>query len=319
MAYGRCLLLLLSCFFLALAGCAGNKTESRTQQPGADMSTVADAAMPKPGTGLAALAGSGKPGSFCLLAMVPPADGPLNSPFGHVRGGKKSSRVHKGIDIGAKRGSAVIAAAAGKVIFSGKKKGFGRTVEIEHEEGIVTRYAHLDAILASEGQTVRQSDRIGLVGSNGRASGPHLHFELLAQGRQIDPLSVGWMDTAAGGDAPRQAPASGMAGKEMTFAAADVQGAQTLRVKSGKDAKVAGVKPSKPASRKPAGAKAAGVKIANAKTAGAKTANAKTAGAKPESAQGAKSAVAAAGKKAAGAKIAGAKKEKSQARQGQPL
>ena len=320
MAFRKFSPLLLCCFFLTAAGCA-NKQKTDVQQPGA-MSNVAVVVTPKPGGGPVTTAlnkGGKKNGDHCLLAMVKPADGPINSPYGNRRLGKRT-KFHKGIDIGAPRGSEVIAAAGGKVIFCGRKKGYGRTVEIEHTDGVVTRYAHLDAIFASEGQSVKQSDRLGLVGCSGHATGPNLHFELLAQGRPVNPLSEGWINAssddlarfaAAGGpedagvmvaDADDGGMADVGAGipdirsarvKNADMRAASARGAKaddgenagltTASAKGGKSAKRAkstGAKSAKVANTKAPAAKTASAKTTGAKTASAKAANAKTAGAK---------------------------------------
>jgi murein DD-endopeptidase MepM/ murein hydrolase activator NlpD len=92
---------------------------------------------------------------------------------------------HSGIDLGAPMGTPVLAATSGKIQFAGWAGGYGNMVEIAHESS-GTRYAHLEAIYVSEGQQVRQGQQIGTVGSTGRSTGPHLHFEILA------PTPDGW-------------------------------------------------------------------------------------------------------------------------------
>ena len=296
MAFRKFPLLFLCCFSMAVAGCA-NKQKSEVQQPGA-MTNVAVVVTPRQGSGpaTAALNKGGKTGDHCLLAMVKPADGPINSPYGNRRLGRKT-KFHKGIDIGAKRGSDVVAAAAGKVVFCGRKKGYGRTVEIEHSNGVVTRYAHLDAIFASEGQTVKQCDRLGLVGRSGHATGPNLHFELLAQGRPVNPLNEGWINASSNDDLTRFATASG----------ADDAGVMVADADDGGMADVNGIPDIRSARVKSADMKAASAKSAGGKDAGLTTASAKSGkNAKRTKSTGAKS-VKAAGVKAPAAKVAGAK------------
>ncbi|HET7756180.1 MAG TPA: M23 family metallopeptidase [Steroidobacteraceae bacterium] len=96
---------------------------------------------------------------------------------------------HKGVDFAGSVGSNVVAVAAGVVTWAGERSGFGRLVEINHGDGYVTRYAHNERMLVSVGQTVTRGEPIALMGSTGRSTGPHVHFEVLRNGRQVDPLS----------------------------------------------------------------------------------------------------------------------------------
>jgi murein DD-endopeptidase MepM/ murein hydrolase activator NlpD len=104
----------------------------------------------------------------------------------------KTWRAHRGIDYAADRGTPIMATADGVVIHRAAKGSFGNTVEIRHPNGFVTRYAHLNRFRTGVnlGTRVRQSDIIGYVGMTGLAGGPHLHYEMLRSGRQMDPLSV---------------------------------------------------------------------------------------------------------------------------------
>jgi len=95
--------------------------------------------------------------------------------------------MHKGIDFAGQMGSDVLATAAGVVTWAGKRYGYGQLVEINHGDGISTRYGHCEKILVKVGQKVRQGERIGLMGSSGRSTGPHVHYEVLKGGRQINP------------------------------------------------------------------------------------------------------------------------------------
>ncbi len=96
---------------------------------------------------------------------------------------------HKGVDFAGTKGSTVVAVAAGVVTWSGERSGFGKLIEINHGDGYVTRYGHNEKTLVSVGDTVKRGDAIGLMGSTGRSTGPHVHFEVLRNGRQVDPLS----------------------------------------------------------------------------------------------------------------------------------
>jgi murein DD-endopeptidase MepM/ murein hydrolase activator NlpD len=96
---------------------------------------------------------------------------------------------HKGVDFAGTAGASVMAVAAGVVTWSGNRTGYGNLVEINHGDGYVTRYAHNQRTLVSVGQTVKRGDPIALMGSTGRSTGPHVHFEVVRNGRQVDPLS----------------------------------------------------------------------------------------------------------------------------------
>lgn len=96
---------------------------------------------------------------------------------------------HKGIDFAGPAGSQVVAVAAGVVTYSKDRFGYGKTVEINHGNGYVTRYAHNQRTLVTPGDTVQKGQAIALIGSTGRSTGPHLHFEVLRNGRAIDPMS----------------------------------------------------------------------------------------------------------------------------------
>ncbi len=97
--------------------------------------------------------------------------------------------IHEGIDLQAPFRTPVRAAAAGRVVFAGRHQSYGNMVEIEHGFSIRTRYAHLDRISVAEGDKVTLQQQIGLLGESGRASGPHLHYEVLVDGHPNDPLN----------------------------------------------------------------------------------------------------------------------------------
>lgn len=94
---------------------------------------------------------------------------------------------HGGLDFAASAGTAIHAAAGGKVTVAGFKADFGWTVEVEHANGLSTRYAHASLLFVKVGDWVTPGDRIAAVGSSGRSTGPHLHFEVLRHGQAADP------------------------------------------------------------------------------------------------------------------------------------
>jgi murein DD-endopeptidase MepM/ murein hydrolase activator NlpD len=105
----------------------------------------------------------------------------------HPISGKKE--MHKGVDFAGKMGGKVIAVAKGVVIFAGKRYGFGHLVDIAHGNGFTTRYAHNSKILVSVGDTVEKGFQIAEIGSSGRSTGPHVHFEVLKNGKQVNPVT----------------------------------------------------------------------------------------------------------------------------------
>jgi len=97
-------------------------------------------------------------------------------------------KMHKGIDIAAPTGTKVYAAGSGKVLkITSSDDGYGNCIVIEHGYGFVSRYAHLSSFKIKEGDEVKKGDLIGLVGSTGRSTGPHLHYEIEKDGEKIDP------------------------------------------------------------------------------------------------------------------------------------
>jgi murein DD-endopeptidase MepM/ murein hydrolase activator NlpD len=98
------------------------------------------------------------------------------------------SAVHKGVDFAGPEGTVVSSVAAGLVTFSGERAGFGQMVEINHGNGLATRYCHNEKLLVKQGDMVRKGQDVSLMGSTGHSTGPHLHFEVLKNGTQVDPL-----------------------------------------------------------------------------------------------------------------------------------
>jgi len=119
-----------------------------------------------------------------------PVVGKLESGFGGRRNpfGGNSYEFHSGQDIDAAAGDPVVAGASGKVTFVGWQNGYGQLVVIDHGGGLTTRYGHLSHIDVAQGQTVERSQSIGRVGSSGRSTGPHLHYEIRINDEPVNPL-----------------------------------------------------------------------------------------------------------------------------------
>jgi murein DD-endopeptidase MepM/ murein hydrolase activator NlpD len=115
----------------------------------------------------------------------------LTSRFGALRAqGGGDLRRHAGVDLAAPAGSPVMAAQDGRVSVANWSGGYGLLVVLDHSHGMQTRYAHLSRIAVARDQVVRKGEIVGLVGSTGRSTGPHLHFEVRQDGRPVDPLST---------------------------------------------------------------------------------------------------------------------------------
>jgi len=108
--------------------------------------------------------------------------GPRFSPFG------SNSEFHSGVDLADATGTPVYASGSGKVVRANYSNGYGKVVAIKHRFGFNTIYAHMSTMLVSSGQYVRKGQMIGRVGETGRATGPHLHYEIKVNGKHIDPL-----------------------------------------------------------------------------------------------------------------------------------
>jgi murein DD-endopeptidase MepM/ murein hydrolase activator NlpD len=121
-------------------------------------------------------------------AGAPIVKGWMSSPFGErvdPISGKKA--WHEGMDFAGAKGSEVIAVANGVVVFAGYRDGYGQMVEISHGKDLRTRYGHHEEVLVHAGQSVKRGDVIALMGSSGRSTGPHVHFEVLKEGRPVNP------------------------------------------------------------------------------------------------------------------------------------
>ncbi len=125
-----------------------------------------------------------------FLAGRPVSKGWMSSRFGR-RTDPFTGRAafHEGVDFAGKPGADIIAVAAGVVTWSGVRDGYGKLVEINHGGGYVTRYAHNQENLVEAGDVVKKGQVIALLGSTGRATGPHVHFEVYKHGRAVDPAA----------------------------------------------------------------------------------------------------------------------------------
>ncbi len=107
------------------------------------------------------------------------------------------NRFHKGMDFACDTGTPVYATGDGTVVYARWKSGFGNLIEIDHGYGYVTRYAHLSKITVAKGQKVHRGVEIGRVGTTGKSTGPHLHYEVLVQGKNVNPINYYFMDLNA--------------------------------------------------------------------------------------------------------------------------
>jgi murein DD-endopeptidase MepM/ murein hydrolase activator NlpD len=112
----------------------------------------------------------------------------VSSPFGkRVDPFSGQNAWHAGVDFAGRRGSDVIAVASGVVTFAGRRAGYGKLIEINHGDGYVTRYGHHESLRVATGDIVKKGQAIATMGSSGRSTGPHVHFEVLKNGKPVDP------------------------------------------------------------------------------------------------------------------------------------
>lgn len=152
----------------------------------------------------------GDSGEQSALSGWPVRSGYITSAFGFRKDPYRGrSAFHKGVDFAGARGSPVVAVADGVVSFSGKQSGYGNLVEIRHKDGLVTRYGHCQKLLVSEGATIERGQTIATLGSTGRSTGPHVHFEVLVDGKQVNPLTYIDRTNLAADTRPSQGRADG--------------------------------------------------------------------------------------------------------------
>jgi murein DD-endopeptidase MepM/ murein hydrolase activator NlpD len=120
-----------------------------------------------------------------------PLVGKINDEFGARQNpfGGSASEFHPGLDISGEKGDTVIAPADGVVLKSGWSNGYGNMIEIDHNNGLTTRYGHLSQIETTVGEEIKRGQEIGKVGSTGRSTGPHLHYEVRVEGEAVNPHS----------------------------------------------------------------------------------------------------------------------------------
>jgi murein DD-endopeptidase MepM/ murein hydrolase activator NlpD len=128
-----------------------------------------------------------------LSERVMPSGRPVEEGWLSSRYGKRNDPFtgkqdfHSGLDFAGKKGSEVVAVADGVVSWAGKKSGYGQLIEINHGNGYATRYGHNQSHLVKVGDTVKKGQQIALMGSTGRSTGPHVHFEVLHHGKKVNP------------------------------------------------------------------------------------------------------------------------------------
>jgi murein DD-endopeptidase MepM/ murein hydrolase activator NlpD len=134
--------------------------------------------------------GNADPGTVDTVTRLQrPAEGRITSPFGmRLNPVTGVYALHAGIDIGAPRGAAVVAAESGRVVESRWVSRYGNLIRIAHANGLETRYAHLSGFKVALNQQVARGQLIGLVGSTGNSTGPHLHFETRVAGQPVNPM-----------------------------------------------------------------------------------------------------------------------------------
>lgn len=144
-----------------------------------------------------------------MVPSSPPVEGPIGSGFGFRSDPfTGNAALHTGLDFPADVGTPILAAAGGMVISAGPHPQYGQLVELDHGNGLVTRYAHTSRMLVKQGDLVKRGQKIAEVGNTGRSTGPHLHFEVLVEGVQQNPARFLARQPSAAVVAPTPAPAS---------------------------------------------------------------------------------------------------------------
>ena len=125
-----------------------------------------------------------------FVAGRPITWGWLSSPFGYRTDPFNGKRTwHNGVDLAGKEGSDIISVAGGVVTYAGERYGYGNLVEIDHGDGLITRYAHAKTVEVEVGEVVQKGQAIATMGSTGRSTGPHVHFEVLQHGKARNPVT----------------------------------------------------------------------------------------------------------------------------------
>ncbi len=128
--------------------------------------------------------------TLASLPTIWPTTGFISSPFGSRSSPFGGGRVqfHKGIDISSRSGTPIVATAEGTVRQAGRDGAYGNSVEVHHGSGLVTKYAHMQRFVVEQGEWVRRGQVLGYVGMTGRATGPHLHYEVRLNGVPVNPM-----------------------------------------------------------------------------------------------------------------------------------
>ena len=157
--------------------------------------SLADAVAKSGGMGLAKLMTAGQldtttpPEPMPQAHQAPHGFGPMSSGFGQrVDPLHHQPSMHTGVDLPASEGTPIPAAKAGTVIFAGERGGYGNAVELQHDDGTTTLYAHASEVLVTRGQFVPEGAVVATVGQTGRSTGPHLHLEVRQAGHPVDPV-----------------------------------------------------------------------------------------------------------------------------------
>jgi hypothetical protein len=204
--------------FAGISGPSGDKLCYVT----AAVADIGSYACYRPGGGAATLGSLGG-------GLITPTQGTLTSTFGpRFHPILKVTKLHAGVDWAAPTGTPIMAAGAGTIAYAGDASGYGNVVYIDHAGGIQTRYAHMNAFAPGikTGGKVNAGDLIGFIGTTGRSTGPHLHFEVHVNGAPIDPFSLG------GGGGTAVASTGGLAASDAVERLTDV----IIHVESGGNA-----------------------------------------------------------------------------------
>ncbi|HJU54884.1 MAG TPA: peptidoglycan DD-metalloendopeptidase family protein, partial [Pyrinomonadaceae bacterium] len=169
----------------------GRTTAPHVHAPGTAVRRAGPPAARRPATAPSRVALTTKAGAAsATIPSIWPVVGPLRSGVGTRKNpfGGSSYEFHKGQDISAPMGTPINATADGVVVIARRLRGYGNGIYIDHGNGIETRYGHLSRIDVVEGQPVKKGQHLGLVGSTGRSTGPHLHYEVRINGEPTSPL-----------------------------------------------------------------------------------------------------------------------------------